>query len=169
MSEPLKLMIYDDTCRGQDGRTPLTYSWMAGHAFYKALSRLDHARGARSWEEALRWLSEIEPDRTIAEIQFWGHGKWGEVRINKDVLGAQALKPGDRHHDLLCAVRARLVGPEALWWFRTCETFGADPGQDFARRWTDFMQSRAAGHTFIIGPWQSGLHSLSTGGQKKAD
>ena len=36
-------------------------------------------------------------------------------------------------------------------------------GHDFARAWTDFFGSRAAGHTFIIGYWQSGLHTLAPG------
>ena len=37
----------------------------------------------------------------------------------------------------LCALRERLA-PNALVWFRTCETFGASAGHDFARAWTDF-------------------------------
>ena len=45
------------------------------------------------------------------------------------------------------------------------ETFGAAPGHDFARRLTDFLGCRAAGHTYIIGGWQSGLHSLAPGEQ----
>jgi hypothetical protein len=50
-----------------------------------------------------------------------------------------------------------------LWWFRTCETFGCEAGHDFARRWTRFFGCRAASHTYIIGPWQSGLHILEPG------
>ena len=53
--------------------------------------------------------------------------------------------------------------PDPLWWFRTCEAFGATRGHDFARRFTDFFGGRAAGHTYIIGLWQSGLHSLRAG------
>jgi len=51
----------------------------------------------------------------------------------------------------------------AQWWFRTCETFGADAGHDFARAWTSYFDCRAAGHTYVIGPWQSGLHTLEPG------
>ena len=161
----LRLLVYDDTCRGRDGGWPLTYSWMAGHALYRARGCLDKAYGARSWQAALTWLADMEPDRPIAEIQFWGHGKWGEARIGSDVLNTLVLDPSHPWRELLHTIRARLHGPEALWWFRTCETFGAQAGQDFARRWANFMQCRVAGHTHIIGPWQSGLHSLRPGEQ----
>ncbi|MGB1700273.1 MAG: hypothetical protein ACPHRO_09985, partial [Nannocystaceae bacterium] len=48
-------------------------------------------------------------------------------------------------------------------WFRTCETFGAQPGHDFARHLAAHMGARVAGHTYIIGPLQSGLHLLAPG------
>src|SRR6185369_4655873 len=54
-------------------------------------------------------------------------------------------------------------GEPALWWFRTCETLGADCGQAFARAWADFFKCRVAGHTHVIGFHQSGLHSLRPG------
>jgi hypothetical protein len=61
-------------------------------------------------------------------------------------------------------VRDRFL-PEAkgLWWFRTCETFGALPGQRFATELADFLGARVAGHTYIIGHVQSGLHTLRPG------
>ncbi|MET0405724.1 MAG: hypothetical protein ABW123_25110, partial [Cystobacter sp.] len=43
------------------------------------------------------------------------------------------------------------------------ETFGTARGHAFARAWTRFFGCRAAGHTYVIGPWQSGLHSLGPG------
>lgn len=159
----LRLMIFDDTCRGRDRRFPLTYTWLAGRALYRALGRLDHGRAVRSWAEALEWLCTIEPERSIAEVQYWGHGKWGEVRIAQEVMDEGILDPYHPLHTLLCAVRSRLCGPEALWWFRTCETLGAHKGQAFAQAWAQFMDCRVAGHTHIIGPWQSGLHQLRPG------
>ena len=163
MTEPLRLMIYDDTCRGRPMRPGLTHSWMAGALLYRGLGRLDRWRGVRNWEEALRWLATVEPARPIAEIQFWGHGKWGRANIDGQPLDIHALRPGHPLHEPLRVVRDRLTGPDALWWFRTCETFGCQPGHQFASAWTDFHGCRAAGHTFIIGPWQSGLHTLMPG------
>lgn len=170
----LRLLIFDHTCRRlalhrKKGawrpavESPLTFSWMAGNVLYRAMGRLDHAKAITSWEEALDWLAEVEPERPIDEIQYWGHGKWGEVRVDREVMDEGILDALHPLHDKLCRVRERLSGPDALWWFRTCETFGAHKGHAFAKAWSSFMNCRAAGHTFIIGPWQSGLHQLRPG------
>jgi hypothetical protein len=110
----------------------------------------------------MRWLSTVRPECEVREVQYWGHGKWGEARIGADVLSERALLQGHPLGDELAAARARL-GTSAAWWFRTCETFGAARGQSFARAWADYWSCRAAGHTYVIGHWQSGLHSLSPG------
>lgn len=163
-AEPLRLMIFDRTCTGSRLRPGLSHAWGSGGALYgRVLRRLHAWRGASTWGEALAWLAQFEPDRPIAEVQYWGHGKWGRALIDRQSFDASALRSGHPLHRDLAAVRERLVGPEALWWFRTCETFGAAPGHDWARRLTDFLGCRAAGHTYIIGGWQSGLHSLRPG------
>ncbi len=162
MSRPLRLMVYDRTCRGRRFLPGLSHSWWAGAYLYRGLGRIDAFFGASTWAEALDWLAEVERDRLISEIQYWGHGKWGLARIDREPLDRQALAGHHPHRARLEAVRDRME-PDALWWFRTCETFGAKPGQDFARAFTDFFGGRAAGHTFIIGPWQSGLHLLRAG------
>jgi hypothetical protein len=125
------------------------------------LRRSDGAYGARNFTDGLAWASSFRPSERIAELQFWGHGKWGRIFIAKESLDRSALA-GGRHHLALCALRERLL-PDALVWFRTCETFGAAAGHDFSRAWTDFFGCRAAGHTFVIGYWQSGLHLLRPG------
>ena len=160
---PLRLMVYDRTCWG--GRPPgLTGSWMLGGWLYRALRRLDVFFGAASWEEALGWLSTVKPGRRIGEVQYWGHGNWGLVRCGQERLDVRALQPAHPLYEGLARVRDRLVPDgQALWWFRTCETFGTKAGHDFARAFTRFMNARAAGHTYVIGPWQSGLHLLEPG------
>lgn len=157
----LRLLIYDQTDRGRLA-VGLSTAWRAGATLYRGLGRLDAIRGVVDWEQALDWLAGVDADQPIDEIQFWGHGKWGSVMVDRVSLDAAALEPGHLHHRRLCAIRERMA-PGALWWFRTCETFGADSGHDFARRWTDFFGRRAAGHTYVIGYWQSGLHSLEPG------
>lgn len=159
----LRLMFYDDTCRGTRWGPGLTHSWIAGALLYRGLGRLDAVQPVRTWPQALEWLATTHPDQPIAEIQYWGHGKWGQVLIDGQILDEHALAPDAHHATLLDRIRERLTGPEALWWFRTCETFGCAPGQRFARRWVERFGCRAAGHTFIIGPWQSGLHTLDPG------
>ena len=161
--KPLRLMLYDDTCRGRRFLPGLTHSWIVGGFLYRLLGRIDRVFGARSWAEGLQWLASVEEHRPVAEIQFWGHGKWGRAKIADDVLDVGALRSEHPYYSTLAAIGDRLVGPQALWWFRTCETFGCEVGHEFARQWTQFFDCRAAGHTYIIGPWQSGLHVLGPG------
>jgi hypothetical protein len=157
-------MVFDRTCRGYGPLPGLTASWRAGGLLYRALKRLDAYQGVSSWDEALDWLVAHGAGAQVAEIQFWGHGKWGSAFVNRQPLDASALQPGHPFHARLRAIRERLVpGGDALWWFRTCETFGDEEGHAFARAWTRFFGCRAAGHTYVIGPWQSGLHSLRAG------
>jgi len=163
-SEGLRLMVYDRSCRGRPALPGLSHAWWAGARLYRTLGRLHAYRGVDSWEDALEWLAEHRAEQPLAEVQFWGHGKWGAARVRRQALDRRAL---DREHPLharLAAVRDRLL-PDArgLWWFRTCATFGARPGQRFAAELAEFLGARVAGHTYIIGHIQSGLHTLAPG------
>ncbi|MEZ4237671.1 MAG: hypothetical protein R3F59_16290 [Myxococcota bacterium] len=155
-------MIYDRTCTGLKGRG-LTEVWWAGALVYGGLGRFDGWRGVASWGEALEWLGTFTgragPDARIAEVQYWGHGNWGCARIGAESLDHASLEAGHPHRAGLLKVRERLA-PEALWWFRTCDTFGARRGHRFAVELTHLLGCDTAGHTHIIGPWQSGLHRL---------
>lgn len=162
MTKPLRLMVYDKTCRRFG--IGLSTAWGAGSFLYRGLGRLDGSFGAASWEDALAWLASYLPDRPIGEIQYWGHGRWGRVLVDHHALDASALGEGHPLHARLSAVRERLVpGGDALVWLRTCEAFGAEVGHDFAMRLADGLGARVAGHTFVIGPLQSGLHGLRPG------
>jgi hypothetical protein len=158
---PLRLVIYDRTCLGRRGNG-LSPVWWAGAQVWTGLGRADASLGVSSWAAALRWLATVESDRTIGRVEFWGHGRRGMALVERDVLDAGALGARHPHAAALDQVRERL-DPGAWWWFRTCDTFGADRGQDFARRWTDRLGCAAAGHTYVIGAFQSGLHRLAPG------
>ena len=155
-TEPLHLMVYDA------GAGALSRVWWGGQHLYRALGRFDAALPARSWEHAFGWLASFAPERTIGSVQYWGHGNWGRARIGGDLFDISALRRDHPHRASLAAIAARLQ-PESLWWFRTCETFGARPGHDFARALGDTLGCHSAGHTFIIAFWQSGLHRLAPG------
>jgi len=160
----LRLMVYDRTCRGRPGLLGLSHIWQSGSWLYRGLDRIDGCLGVETWPEAFDWLMSYRSDQPIAEIQYWGHGKWGRVAVDKLAIDRSALAEGHSQYQKLCAIRERLIpGGEALWWFRTCEAFGADAGHDFAKAWTDFFGCPAAGHTYIIGFYQSGLHRLVPG------
>lgn len=139
------------------GRRGLSPVWATGTRLYRGLRRIDEARGVASWDEALGFLAEQRAP--IREIQYWGHGKWGRALIDDDTFDADAIRT---HGPALAAIRERLT-PDALVWFRTCETFGAQPGHDFAQRLADTLGVRVAGHTYIIAFHQSGLHGLAPG------
>ncbi len=157
-------MVFDRTCTGRPLRPGLSHAWGAGRYLYGALGRIDHAVGVTSWDEALAWLGRVGGDAPISEIQYWGHGKWGLARVDAQALDASALGPNHRWAPDLDRIADRLL-PDAgsLLWFRTCETLGCVPGQEFAQRLTERLACRVAGHTYIIGHWQSGLHSLAPG------
>jgi hypothetical protein len=158
---PLRLIVYDRTCGGRGGLPGLSQAWRAGGVLYDVLGRTDAVCGAASWSEALDWLADHQPQQRLAEIQYWGHGQWGCARLGGEVLDARSLEPRHPHHQRLRAVASRMLpGSDGLFWFRTCETFGGAAGLSFARLWTGFMGCRTAGHTYVIGFWQSGLHSL---------
>jgi hypothetical protein len=161
----LRLLVYDDTCRRWRFLPWLAYAWMLGGRLFKVLGRIDHARGVRSWPEALSWLASVDRERPIEEIQLWGHGKWGRVMIGGQALRAAHLRPGSPVRPALEAVRTRMAGPDALLWFRCCEVFGTEAGHEFARALTRFFGCRAAGHTYFIAFWQSGLHVLAPGAE----
>lgn len=159
MTPPLRLVVYDAT---QMARAPrlLGHSWRAGTLLYRLRGAVDGSFGARSFESAFAWLERAE--RPIGELQFWGHGKWGRALIERQAWDRSALGLAHRLRRGLDALRERLA-PDALIWFRTCETLGALPGQDFARSLADFTGARIAGHTYEIGFFQSGLHALAPG------
>lgn len=159
----LRLVLYDRTCVGRAGLPGLTTSWRAGSWLYTRLGRVDAAFGAGSWDAGLRWLAEVRSPQRIEEIQYWGHGQPGRLLLDRQPLELTALQPAHPLHASLAAIRSRLVPGESLWWFRTCLTFGGEPGQRFARAWTRFFDAAAAGHTQVIGPLQGGLHCLRPG------
>jgi hypothetical protein len=153
-ARPLRLIVWDRTAPG------LRHAWRLGARLQAGIGRVDGAFPAATWDEALAWLARAR--EAIGEIQYWGHGRWGRALIGAEALDASALRPDHRLSARLDAVRERLA-PDALVWFRTCEAFGASAGHDFAVRIADRLGARVAGHTFVIGAVQSGLHGLLPG------
>jgi hypothetical protein len=151
-----RLLVYDRTAGG------LAWAWAAGARLYRARGWLDGARGAASWSEAFDYLASAAPDRQLAEIQFWGHGKWGDARIGDERFDVRSLSRGHPHATALDGVRARFA-EDALFWFRTCETLGANAGKELARVLGDALGCSVAGHTHVIDFFQSGLHALRPG------
>jgi len=163
---PLRLMIYDRTCRGRKLLPGLSHAWSSGGWLYRGLRRIDACHGVSSWPEALAWLTDYEPQRSIAEVQYWGHGKWGAAKIGSASFGVDCLLRDHELREPLERIKKRMLpGDHGLMWFRTCETFGAAPGHAFAAAMSESLGCRIAGHTYVIGHIQSGLHSLMPGAE----
>ncbi|HEY4177865.1 MAG TPA: hypothetical protein VGM90_13555 [Kofleriaceae bacterium] len=160
----MRLLIFDRTCVRKGGG--LSVPWFAGSYLYRGLRRIDRAKGVASWDEAFAWIRKS--DEPIDELQYWGHGLWGRVMIDREALTADALLAKHEHHAGLLALKERLA-PNALVWFRTCSAFGAKPGIAFAEQLSDFLGARVAGHTYVIGFHQSGLHGLAPGARADWD
>lgn len=142
----MRVVVFDRTDK-------LAAAWRPGTLLYRALRRVDATYGATSWDDAIAWLAARASP--IRELQYWGHGTWGRVLVDREPIDASSL-----HR--LAPVRAALA-PDALVWFRTCEAFGSPAGLDFAARAADYLGARVAGHTYVIGYYQSGLHALAPG------
>lgn len=154
----MRLMIYDAT-----ETKPVGWAWKIGALLFLFLRRFDKVYGARSWEDAMEWLTQVSEGKTIKELHFWGHGSWGHVYIDGLALGVWALERTDHPVHAGLKVLAARTEKDSLVWFRTCATFGNTAGHDFASRWADFLQCRVAGSSFNIGLWHPGLHSVKQG------
>jgi len=162
----LRLLVFDRHASGPLGSLPRV--WALGAKLFRARGAFDRAFGCRGWEEALEQLEGVDPSRPIAEVQFWGHGKWGDARFGNDRFDESCLLRGHPLGNRLARI-ARRATPDGLFWFRCCETFGADAGQSFARAFSDTTGLRVAGHTYVIAALQSGLHTLAPGARPDWD
>ncbi len=173
---PLRLVVYDATdtapvaipriTRGADGSAEgtggLTRFWRLGAGLHRGVGRASATLGARTWKEALRWAvaradAAGEP---IVELQLWGHGGWGYMAMGDGRLDAETSR-GTLGPEVDAFAAA--LAPGALVWLRCCSAFGTRAGQDFAAQLASTLGARVAGHSYIIGIWQSGTHSVAPG------
>ncbi len=152
----LDLMFYD---KSEWAGKVQTLSFINGGKFYRLFRGVENHAGFDNWHEAFTWLSQVESDAKIDSIQFWGHGFPGGIVMNGEALKSSSLKPQSKHYALLKAIKERLK-PDSVIWLRSCTSFAGSIGKKFAKDLANFFGCTVAGHTFIIGPWQSGLHTL---------
>lgn len=174
----IRLVVYDrtDTAplaiprveRDADGAAHgtggLTRWWRIGAGLHHGVGRAAGTLGAASWDEALAWAASEAETRgaRIAELQAWGHGGWGYMAMGATRLDAGTVGPGGALASRIDAL-ARVLAPGALVWLRCCSAFGNERGRSFARTLSARLGARVAGHTYIIGVWQSGTRSLAPG------
>jgi hypothetical protein len=130
---------------------------------YRLAGRIEHVAGVASWEEAAAFVEAVSSSEPIEEVQYWGHGRFGRVLVDRTALDARSLQSASPAR-FFALLRERFApGERSLFWMRTCESFGAEIGRDFASRLSDFLGVSVAGNTHFIGFWLSGLHGLRPG------
>jgi hypothetical protein len=151
----------DGTAEGTGG---LTVFWRLGAVMHLYGLHADGTLGATSWTEALRWAVAFARTRNakLAELQCWGHGGFGFMRMGATRWDRESLASKSGLAPEIDALRDVLTD-DALVWLRCCSAFGAPAGRSFAPALADRLRARVAGHTFVIGVWQSGTHSLRPG------
>lgn len=151
----------DGTAEGTGG---LSRWWRIGAGLHRALYGADAIAPARSWDEALAFAiaASARLGAPIGELQAFGHGGFGFMRMGETRLDRAALVRGASLASPLDGLRDRLA-EGALVWLRCCSAFGAAEGRRFAPALAERLRRRVAAHTFIIGEWQSGTHSLAPG------
>jgi hypothetical protein len=155
----MKVAIYDRTAlfdNVKNSNDILTYSWMYGSRMFKLFNSLDTAKGVSSWEEAFSFLEEFSKTTVITGVQFWGHGAPGVAAIGGELLNR---KKTSQYKERLSNIGSRM-SEDAYWWWRTCGTYGRETGKHFAEHFTKTLGRKTAGHTHVIGFWQSGGHVI---------
>ena len=152
----------DGRAIGSPGLSPI---WRAGTVLHRLTRAADASLAATSWSEALLWAATTSraQGRPIRSLQLWGHGGWGSMTIGGTTLDTAALAADHPLAAPLDALRDALDGPASLFWMRCCSAFGHSVGQRFAEALAVRLGCRVAGHTHIIGVFQSGAHSLRPG------
>ena len=155
----LDIMIYDSSdWAGKE----LRFSWITGGKFYKLFHSVEHNAGFDNWIDAIDWILSVEPDRKINSIQYWGHGSQGKVWMNGSNINVRSFVDSSELNKKLILLKKRLT-PESVIWFRCCNVFAGNEGKYFSIISSQFFECKIAAHTFIVGPWQSGLHTISPG------
>jgi hypothetical protein len=142
----MRVTIYDRNPGPGVGQWFLSLSWVLGCFIQKLFGAVDKYYGAKSWEDAYKWLGE---QGQLSSVQYWGHGSPGTVWL----AGRQISTD-----EFIAALKSK-VSPESIIWFRTCSTFQGAAGYRFSAKLCDELNCVVAGHTRIIGLLQGGLHT----------
>ena len=64
---PLRLMLFDRTCRGGRVMPGLSHAWSVGGVLYNKLGRIDAWHGVSSWAGGLDWLVDVSAKRPVID------------------------------------------------------------------------------------------------------
>lgn len=142
----MRLVIYDANPGPGLNNAFLKTAWQTWAWKQKQTGEADAVFGARYWSEAILWARQ---QKRITSLQYWGHGSSGAVWCGGDFLSTDRLE-----------ILRDFFAPDGYLWFRTCYTFKSLAGRLFARKVSDTLGVKVAGHTKLIGLTQPGLQIL---------
>lgn len=142
----MRVTIYDKVAWPGFMQWCLKTSWLLGCVFQKLVGAVDDYYGASSFADAEAWLKTKGP---LTSIQYWGHGSPGVIWLAGEAVPTKAW----------VSLKTLLSGPDAILWFRVCDSFQGASGQNFSRLLANNLNCTIAGHTRIIGLWQGGLYT----------
>lgn len=91
-------------------------------------------------------VTNLKKGQHIKRIEFWGHGGPGSMKLGNEAITRDAFGPSSELTRLL-----PYLDPDAVIYFRGCETFRGTVGREFAEKATKFFNRTVAGHTLWIG------------------
>lgn len=144
----MRVVVFDKNPGPGFDQWLLKTCWLLACWFQKLVGWTDDYYGAESWLDAEQWL--IHREETLTSVQYWGHGSAGVVWLGQKPMPVWTLTN----------IRKRLCGPSAVVWFRCCSVFQGAKGQLFAKRALGELDCRVVAHTYSIGLWQPGGHSV---------
>ena len=144
----MRVTVFDANPGRGLGQAFLKTSWLVGCWLQKLLGLVDDYYGASSWDDALAWL--VGRPEPISAVQYWGHGSPGTVWLAGKTMPITALS----------TLKPKLKDHTASVWFRCCNVFQGTRGHAFAKQALAALNCRVVAHTYIVGLWQSGGHSV---------
>lgn len=141
-ARPIRVLFYDDT-----ETTYLGASWRLGALLFSMRGAFDLVQPVTSWEQFCAILDGLG-ERSVKAIQLWGHGRPGAPLI--------ANRPPNFVSLSSSLERVRYSSRSSVW-FRSCNVATGTQGREWMGSLACEAGLRVAGHTFIIGPLQSGL------------
>ncbi len=139
-----KLLIYDAVPEAFVNQT-----WSAGAKMFA--SKFDRVIAGKSWDDIVAKLAAS--DVVYDEVQFWGHGSFGEIYV----AGRTAPKK-------FWIELATHVKKSSYVWLRVCSFAATQSGKHEMVRLADQLDCTILANTFSIGQWgvQSGLKSVNS-------
>jgi len=136
----------------------LTWMWAIGSWLRALRPGPDKILRVGSWDEMVEKLQAL-PDGSVTRVEYWGHGTSGGVKCGKEWAWGPTMKSKDPVRYIVGPLSqvSHVLAPDAVWWWRTCNSFWGVAGKPFAKACADTLGCKVAAFTRIIWWWQGDL------------